>query len=71
MWAKNPVRALEVARRIRTGQVMINGGGGGGLSPYSPFGGYKQSGLGREWGAAGMEEYLQTKSILWGAGNPA
>jgi acyl-CoA reductase-like NAD-dependent aldehyde dehydrogenase len=71
VWAKDPVRALNVARRIRTGQVTINGGGGGGLSPYSPFGGYKQSGLGREWGAAGMEEYLQTKSIIWGAGNPA
>jgi aldehyde dehydrogenase (NAD+) len=66
VWSKDPVRALNVARRIRTGQVTINGGGGGGLSPYSPFGGYKQSGLGREWGAAGMEEYLQTKSILWG-----
>jgi acyl-CoA reductase-like NAD-dependent aldehyde dehydrogenase len=66
VWSKDPVRALNTARRIRTGQVTINGGGGGGLSPYSPFGGYKQSGLGREWGAAGMEEYLQTKSINWG-----
>jgi aldehyde dehydrogenase (NAD+) len=66
VWSKDPVRALNVARRIRTGQVTINGGGGGGLSPYSPFGGYKQSGLGREWGVFGMEEYLQTKSILWG-----
>ena len=66
VWSKDPVRALNVARRIRTGQVTINGGGGGGLSPYSPFGGYKHSGLGREWGAAGMEEYLQTKSINWG-----
>jgi aldehyde dehydrogenase (NAD+) len=66
VWSKDTVRALNVARRIRTGQVTINGGGGGGLSPYSPFGGYKHSGLGREWGAAGLEEYLQTKSILWG-----
>lgn len=66
VWSRDPVRALNVGRRIRTGQVTINGGGGGGLSPYSPFGGYKQSGLGREWGAAGMEEYLQTKSIIWG-----
>jgi aldehyde dehydrogenase (NAD+) len=66
VWSKDPVRALNVARRIRTGQVTINGGGGGGLSPHSPFGGYKHSGLGREWGTTGMEEYLQTKSILWG-----
>ncbi|WP_375482576.1 aldehyde dehydrogenase family protein [uncultured Jatrophihabitans sp.] len=66
VWAPDPVRAFELARRLRTGQVVINGGGGGGLSPYSPFGGYKQSGLGREWGAAGMEEYLQTKAITWG-----
>jgi aldehyde dehydrogenase (NAD+) len=66
VWSKDTVRALNVARRIRTGQVTINGGGGGGLSPYSPFGGYKHSGLGREWGAAGLEEYLQTKSIIWG-----
>lgn len=66
VWAKDPVRALNVARQIRTGQVTINGGGGGGISPHSPFGGYKQSGMGREWGEVGMEEYLQTKSISWG-----
>jgi aldehyde dehydrogenase (NAD+) len=69
VWAKDPVKALNVARRIRTGQVFVNGGGG--MNPYAPFGGYKQSGLGREWGTAGMEEFLQTKSITWPAGNPA
>src|SRR5690606_23690895 len=53
-------RALGIARRIRTGLVGITGGGGG-VTPHVPFGGYKQSGLGREWGAAGLEEYLQTK----------
>jgi len=53
---------------MRTGMVVVNGGGGGGLSPHSPFGGYKQSGLGREWGEAGLEEFLQHKSISWGAG---
>jgi aldehyde dehydrogenase (NAD+) len=68
VWAKDPVRAYNVARRLRTGSVIVNGGGGGGLSPYAPFGGYKQSGLGREWGAAGLEEYLQQKAITWGAG---
>jgi aldehyde dehydrogenase (NAD+) len=71
VWAKDPVKAFNVARRLRTGQVIVNGGGGGGLNPDAPFGGYKQSGLGREWGAAGMEEYLQTKAITWSAGNPA
>jgi acyl-CoA reductase-like NAD-dependent aldehyde dehydrogenase len=65
VWAKDPVRAYEIAKRLRTGTVVVNGGGGG-LSPYAAFGGYKQSGLGREWGAAGLDEYLQTKSISWG-----
>ena len=51
------------------GSVIVNGGGGGGLNPWAPFGGYKQSGLGREWGTAGMEEYLQQKAITWPAGN--
>jgi len=70
VWAKDPVRALGIARQLRTGQVTINGGGAD-LSPWTPFGGWKQSGLGREWGEAGLEEYLQTKSIIWPAGNPA
>ncbi|MBD0021749.1 aldehyde dehydrogenase family protein [Gordonia pseudamarae] len=65
VWAKDPVRAYQIAQRIRTGYITVNGGGGG-LSPHGPFGGYKQSGLGRERGAIGMEEYLETKSIIWG-----
>jgi aldehyde dehydrogenase (NAD+) len=69
VWSGDPVRAYGAARRMRTGSVIVNGGGGGGLNPYAPFGGYKHSGLGREWGAAGMEEYLQQKSITWPAGN--
>jgi aldehyde dehydrogenase (NAD+) len=69
VWSGDPVRAYRAARRMRTGSVIVNGGGGGGLNPYAPFGGYKHSGLGREWGAAGMEEYLQQKSITWPAGN--
>jgi len=68
VWSADPVRAYNTAKRMRTGMVVVNGGGGGGLSPYSPFGGYKQSGLGREWGEAGLEEFLQHKSITWGAG---
>ena len=54
-------RAMAVAGRLRTGTVGINGGVW--YSPDIPFGGYKQSGLGREMGVAGFEEYLETKSI--------
>jgi aldehyde dehydrogenase (NAD+) len=66
VWSGDPARAYRVAKRMRTGTVVVNGGGGGGLSPYAAFGGYKQSGLGREWGAHGLSEFLQTKSISWG-----
>ena len=65
VWSGDPARAYRVARRMRTGMVIVNGGGGG-LSPYAAFGGYKQSGLGREWGEHGLSEFLQTKSISWG-----
>ena len=44
----------------RTGQVEVNGGG---FNPMAPFGGYKQSGNGREFGAFGLEEYLEVKSL--------
>jgi aldehyde dehydrogenase (NAD+) len=54
-------RALGVARRIRTGTVSVNGGMW--FGPDSPFGGYKQSGTGREHGIAGFEEYLETKTL--------
>ncbi|GAB3299011.1 aldehyde dehydrogenase family protein [Parasphingorhabdus pacifica] len=53
-------RAMAVARRIRTGQVAVNGGG---FNPNAPFGGYKQSGNGREFGKFGLEEYLEVKAI--------
>jgi len=53
-------RAMAVARRMRTGQVDVNGGP---FNPMAPFGGYKQSGYGRELGPYGLEEYLQVKSI--------
>ena len=58
-------RAKAVARRIRTGTLSVNGGVW--FAPDAPFGGYKQSGLGREMGVAGFEEYLQIKTI----GEPA
>jgi acyl-CoA reductase-like NAD-dependent aldehyde dehydrogenase len=60
VFSADPDRALAVARRLRTGQVDINGGA---WNPLAPFGGYKKSGLGRELGEFGIEEFLETKSI--------
>ena len=56
----DPQRAEAVARRLRTGQVDINGGR---FNPVAPFGGYKQSGFGRERGRFGLEEFLETKAM--------
>jgi aldehyde dehydrogenase (NAD+) len=56
-------RSLAVARRIRTGMMSVNGG-----APYGadmPFGGYKHSGIGRQNGTAGFEQYLETKAVAW------
>jgi acyl-CoA reductase-like NAD-dependent aldehyde dehydrogenase len=60
VWSGDAERAKAVARRIRTGQVEVNGGS---FNPMAPFGGYKQSGRGRELGKFGIEEYLETKSL--------
>lgn len=60
VWAADKDRAIDVARRIRTGQLEINGGA---FNPMAPFGGYKQSGIGREMGHYGLEEFLQVKSL--------
>jgi aldehyde dehydrogenase (NAD+) len=60
VWSGDPERAQKVARQLRTGQVDINGAG---FNPLAPFGGYKQSGNGRELGRFGLEEYLETKSL--------
>lgn len=57
----DPARALAVARRIRTGSLNVNNANMFGAD--APFGGYKQSGIGREMGAEGFEEYLETKTI--------
>jgi aldehyde dehydrogenase (NAD+) len=54
-------KAREVASRLRAGQVSINGGGG---DMMAPFGGYKMSGNGREWGDFGFTEYLEVKAVL-------
>ena len=53
-------RAISFARKLRTGQVDINGGA---FNPAAPFGGYRQSGNGRELGRYGIEEFLETKSM--------
>ena len=60
VWSRDDARAERIARRLRTGQVDING------APFNllaPFGGYKQSGRGRELGAYGLEEFTEVKSI--------
>jgi acyl-CoA reductase-like NAD-dependent aldehyde dehydrogenase len=60
VWAGDPARAERVARRLRTGQVDVNGGR---FNPMAPFGGFKQSGVGRELGRFGLEEFLEVKSL--------
>jgi aldehyde dehydrogenase (NAD+) len=60
VWAGSEERALNVARRLRTGQVDINGGR---FNALAPFGGYKKSGIGREIGPLALEEFFQLKSI--------
>ena len=60
VWSGDQERAIAVAKRIRTGQIEINGGA---FNPLAPFGGYGQSGHGRENGRYGIEELLQVKSL--------
>jgi aldehyde dehydrogenase (NAD+) len=57
----DPDRALRVASRLRTGNVHLNGAT---VDYAAPFGGYKQSGNGREWGAFGFEEFLEVKAVM-------
>lgn len=64
VWSGDAKKAFHVARQLRTGNVRVNGGAGG-LNPTAPFGGYKESGLGREYGAAALNEFLETKSVTW------
>ena len=65
VWSGDLERGLRVAGRIRTGTIMVNGGG----SPdwESPFGGYKQSGLGREFGQWSVHEYTELKTLRYTA----
>jgi aldehyde dehydrogenase (NAD+) len=57
----DPERAMRVASRLRTGNVHLNGAG---VDYNAPFGGYKQSGNGREWGEFGFAEFLEVKAVM-------
>jgi aldehyde dehydrogenase (NAD+) len=61
VWGADPQRVLDIARRLETGRVVINGGP---FDVLAPTGGYKQSGNGRELGVHGLREYLEVKSLL-------
>ncbi|OMC56739.1 aldehyde dehydrogenase [Mycobacterium sp. IS-836] len=69
VFSRDQDRALAVARRIRAGSFSVNGGNYFGAD--SPFGGFKQSGVGREMGVAGLEEFLERKTFAVPSGAPA
>jgi aldehyde dehydrogenase (NAD+) len=60
VWSGDADHAVAFAKRMQTGQVDINGGA---FNPAAPFGGYKHSGVGRELGRYGVEEFCQSKSL--------
>jgi len=60
VWSEDLDHARRIAARLRAGMVRINGDEG---DFSTPFGGYKQSGNGREWGAHGLEEFLEVKAV--------
>ena len=60
VWSADDERAVRVARKMRTGRVVVNGGA---FNARAPFGGYKQSGVGRELGRFGLEEFLEVKTL--------
>lgn len=60
VWTTDVERGIAVARRVRTGQVRVNGAA---LAVDAPFGGFKQSGIGREYGPEGLAAFLESKAI--------
>jgi len=64
VWSADEERAVRLARRLRTGQVDINGGN---FNLLAPFGGFRQSGNGRELGKYGLEEFLEYQSLQFKA----
>ncbi|WP_095060416.1 MULTISPECIES: aldehyde dehydrogenase family protein [unclassified Pseudomonas] len=60
VWAGSPERALQLGRQLRAGQCFLNGAA---FNYHAPFGGYKQSGNGREWGEEGLNEFVEVKAI--------
>jgi betaine-aldehyde dehydrogenase len=65
VWCADTAEGIDVARRVRTGTYAVNGYG---MAWSAPFGGYKQSGVGRELGPEGLEEFLEYKTINLPAG---
>jgi aldehyde dehydrogenase (NAD+) len=61
VYAKNKTQAIEIARQIRAGQCYVQGSY---FNIEAPFGGFKQSGNGREWGEQAMDEYMETRAII-------
>ncbi len=62
VYTADPERGYEIARRVRSGSVAVNGLI---VDPKMPFGGFKQSGLGREGGIEGLDPYLETKTVYF------
>jgi aldehyde dehydrogenase (NAD+) len=60
VFSSDPARARRVASRLEAGRVSVNGG----YEPLSPFGGFKQSGIGREYGTFGLEGFLEPRSVM-------
>jgi aldehyde dehydrogenase (NAD+) len=65
VWSADLGAAFEIAAAVRTGGVSINGGGAVPGAPVAPFGGFKRSGIGREWGEEGLNAYTELKSISY------
>ncbi|ROZ49001.1 aldehyde dehydrogenase family protein [Rhodococcus sp. WS3] len=66
VWSRDARKAYDIARQMRAGLVQVNGGMGG-ATPFGPYGGFKESGIGREFGEFGFREYLESKTIGWPA----